>query len=188
MKLTALGPNGISDATFHVHAAGCRDIARTVRANFCDEPWHFDADTVQAVAETCFGDFIGEDGQTWELLANDLRFFPCVPFAPAVNAVAQPAAPLVFMLNGQPVMLTQHGGRVSYPAQDGGREDAPCMWFHACDDAAVSTAVHPLLGDVPVCQRHADWIGDAPMSGPKGVPPLVAQRPTPAEMFADADE
>jgi len=32
-----------------------------------------------------------------------------------------------------------------------------CMWFAGCTNPAVKTQSHPILGDVPICQRHADW-------------------------------
>lgn len=33
----------------------------------------------------------------------------------------------------------------------------PCMWFAGCRNAAVTTQAHPVLGDVPICQRCKDW-------------------------------
>jgi hypothetical protein len=38
----------------------------------------------------------------------------------------------------------------------GSAEVAPCQWFAACDRSAVTTVAHPVLGDVPACQRCAD--------------------------------
>jgi hypothetical protein len=32
--------------------------------------------------------------------------------------------------------------------------DDSCKWFHGCDKAAVTSALHPILGDVPVCMDH----------------------------------
>jgi hypothetical protein len=31
-----------------------------------------------------------------------------------------------------------------------------CEWFALCDNASVGTVKHPILGDVPTCQRCAD--------------------------------
>lgn len=28
-----------------------------------------------------------------------------------------------------------------------------CMWFAACQNLAVTTRPHPVLGDVPICGR-----------------------------------
>jgi hypothetical protein len=32
-----------------------------------------------------------------------------------------------------------------------------CMWFALCKNEAVTTVPHPILGDVPCCQRCADF-------------------------------
>ena len=31
-----------------------------------------------------------------------------------------------------------------------------CRWFLKCDNPAVTTRPHPIIGDVPICQRCAD--------------------------------
>lgn len=31
-----------------------------------------------------------------------------------------------------------------------------CQWFALCDHEAVGVVAHPILGDVPTCQRCAD--------------------------------
>ena len=31
-----------------------------------------------------------------------------------------------------------------------------CMWFALCDKKAVTTVSHPILGEVPICQRCLD--------------------------------
>jgi hypothetical protein len=31
-----------------------------------------------------------------------------------------------------------------------------CQWFLLCDHEAAGTVSHPILGDVPTCQRCAD--------------------------------
>lgn len=82
MKVSVLGPNGINDATFHVHAEGCRDITRYGRL---EREWSFDADSVQHTTEVLFSDFIGTEETftagrytTWEDYVHEIRFFPCV--------------------------------------------------------------------------------------------------------------
>ena len=82
MKVSVLGPNGINDATFHIHAEGCRDITRYGRI---ERPWVFDAHNVQHAVEVLYSDFIGTeetcyDGRytTWEDYVSEIRFFPCV--------------------------------------------------------------------------------------------------------------
>ena len=82
MKVSVLGPNGINDATFHVHADARRDISRYGRI---ERPWSFDADSVQHATEVLYSDFIGteetaHDGEytTWEDHVNEVRSFPCV--------------------------------------------------------------------------------------------------------------
>ena len=82
MKVSVLGPNGINDATFHVHAEGCRDISRYGRI---ERPWSFEAESVQHATEVLYSDFIGSDetahdGEytTWEDYVSEVRFFPCV--------------------------------------------------------------------------------------------------------------
>jgi hypothetical protein len=90
MKVSVIGPNGINDATFHVHRAGCLDIRRYKRI---ERPWDMDADREQDVVECCFADFIDSDetwteenGYTsWEDYRHEVRFFPCVSF-PVVYA------------------------------------------------------------------------------------------------------
>lgn len=63
---------------------------------------------------------------------------------------------LEFSLNGGIVLLEQGDGEVLYPVEGGGMEAAPCMWFALCDRPAVVTEPHPVLGDVPICQRCLD--------------------------------
>lgn len=31
-----------------------------------------------------------------------------------------------------------------------------CQWFALCTNEAVTTEPHPILGDVPICQRCKD--------------------------------
>jgi hypothetical protein len=97
MKVAVLGPNGINDATFHVHKAGCRDIARMVRQHFVDKPWHMDVQSEREAIEVLFGDFIGteetwtEDGgyTTWQDYQFEVRFLPCVGRKIPVEAPVQ---------------------------------------------------------------------------------------------------
>ena len=35
-------------------------------------------------------------------------------------------------------------------------EAGVCMWFAACDNPATGTTPHPILGDVPTCDRCAE--------------------------------
>ncbi len=39
-----------------------------------------------------------------------------------------------------------------------------CEWYLLCDHDAVGTTPHPVLGDVPICQRCADK-HDLPVEG-----------------------
>ena len=81
MRVSVIGPNGINDATFHIHAEGCRDISRYGRI---ERPWSFDTQSVQHATEVLYSDFIGTEETftagrytTWEDYAHDVRFFPC---------------------------------------------------------------------------------------------------------------
>lgn len=51
----------------------------------------------------------------------------------------------------------------AYLVADTARE-APlhCHWFARCPNAAVTSVPHPVLGDVPVCQRCAVLAGATP--------------------------
>lgn len=40
----------------------------------------------------------------------------------------------------------------------------PCMWFAKCKNEAAGTIPHPILGDVPACERCIKW--DADMTAP----------------------
>ena len=37
------------------------------------------------------------------------------------------------------------------------KEATPCAWFAHCENDAVTTQSHPVLGEVPICERCADW-------------------------------
>lgn len=35
--------------------------------------------------------------------------------------------------------------------------ESECQWFAMCDHAATNLRTHPVLGLVPVCERHLTW-------------------------------
>lgn len=41
---------------------------------------------------------------------------------------------------------------------DNGMRDVVCMWFAKCTNPANGLRDHPILGDVPICQRCDDKI------------------------------
>jgi hypothetical protein len=80
-QITSIGPNGIEDATFHIHAKGCRDIAgRKYRRS---EKHDMTVTSVQQMAELDFADQIAECYEaddpysTWEAYAGEYKVFPC---------------------------------------------------------------------------------------------------------------
>jgi hypothetical protein len=90
MKLAVLGPNGIEDASFHVHRAGCKDVARQERKFMVDKHWTMDVVSEREAIEVMFDDFIGteetfngERYTTWLDYQMDARFFPCTSGMPA---------------------------------------------------------------------------------------------------------
>lgn len=42
--------------------------------------------------------------------------------------------------------------------EHGDMTEVPCQWFALCDNHAMLTEPHPVLGDVPICQRCKDRI------------------------------
>jgi hypothetical protein len=47
--------------------------------------------------------------------------------------------------------------------RNGTRKPEPeqtCLWFLLCDRATIGTLAHPILGDVPICERCAKKIGE----------------------------
>ena len=86
MKLAVLGPNGIEDATFHVHRAGCRDVARQERKFLVEKHSIFDVVSEKELIEDLFMDFIGiedaywrgdDEVTVWTDYQQEVRFFPC---------------------------------------------------------------------------------------------------------------
>lgn len=43
-----------------------------------------------------------------------------------------------------------------YPGVFIKKDPTPCEWFLLCDNEATMTRPHPVLGDVPICQRCND--------------------------------
>lgn len=39
-----------------------------------------------------------------------------------------------------------------------GTEETTCRWFARCDNPATGTRPHPILGDVPICDRCREKI------------------------------
>jgi hypothetical protein len=90
IEITSIGPNGLKDATFHVHAAGCADIKRGIKATGKGE---VTADYRRAekndmivksfrdMVEQDYSDIMAEnEGSTWEDYTGEYRIFPCVTF------------------------------------------------------------------------------------------------------------
>ena len=78
MKVSVMGPNlrDQSKGTFHVHKAGCFDLARDRNYHDTDPPITFDADSRVDVCDTVYdpGDFQCESGE----FLFDFHFAPCV--------------------------------------------------------------------------------------------------------------
>lgn len=53
---------------------------------------------------------------------------------------------------------------------DGSRVAVQCAWFALCGRAAVTTVAHPMLGDVPCCERCVEWATRGPREQPLWVP------------------
>lgn len=75
----------------------------------------------------------------------------------------------IFVANGSDVRSHAHSSRQSrvqinvIQTDDGVFYDdagehipVPCQWFALCDNNAVATEHHPILGDVPICRRCRD--------------------------------
>ena len=93
------GPNGLSDATFHVHNAACPDRNAGRYLMRCDKPWRItDARSQRHIVEVTHSDFIASDEtygdygdrhSTWEDYRGEVRIFPCVELPETVPADAE---------------------------------------------------------------------------------------------------
>jgi len=72
MKFTVIGPNGIDDAAFHLHAAGCADVSK--RKYGRSEKYDIDATDVDAALKYWIDPELIEMGYT----NDDVRVFACV--------------------------------------------------------------------------------------------------------------
>lgn len=43
-------------------------------------------------------------------------------------------------------------------ARSGKMIEVPCQWFGACENHAMTTMDHPVLGSVPICRRCEDKV------------------------------
>lgn len=82
MKVTIAGPNlrDQSKGSFHVHAAGCADIAKAAARDPEFRPgraWTFDVVDRLEVSEAVYGDIIEENGDTPANYLGDFYFAPC---------------------------------------------------------------------------------------------------------------
>lgn len=87
MRLTVHGPNGMPDGiTFHVHVAGCADLARRPHYRRSrGEAWTADFDSVQDVVVTTYSDIMSENDETdddYERYLGEFHFFPCTEALP----------------------------------------------------------------------------------------------------------
>lgn len=75
--MTVLGPHGLSEGYFHVHAYGCRDIGMP-RYEGTEKDWQVDgiAD-MKALVIALFDNIIDEGTGNWEDYAGDVTVFPC---------------------------------------------------------------------------------------------------------------
>lgn len=75
-------------------------------------------------------------------LKNDLSTY-CLPVADDVTVYNAMTAVLEIMGHGWSDVLP------TFTITDLGR----CQWFALCDHEATGTLYHPVLGDVPICDR-----------------------------------
>jgi hypothetical protein len=82
VPVTIIGPNlrDQSKGSFHVHASGCADIAKTARRDpaYADASWTIEASTRDDVVLEVYSDMIEDnDRDPIEDYRDDLYFFPC---------------------------------------------------------------------------------------------------------------
>lgn len=79
-SVAVLGPNGINDATFHVHAASCADVQK--RRYWRSEAHVYQYDDADEAVLDLMGDFVKENDYTDEeglaAYRQEIRFFPCI--------------------------------------------------------------------------------------------------------------
>lgn len=83
-RVTIVGPNlrDQSRGDFHVHAAGCADLARDPNLRREDQSWTIDAASRFGVAEAIYEDIIAENpGSSAADYVGTLHFAPCVTLA-----------------------------------------------------------------------------------------------------------
>lgn len=59
------------------------------------------------------------------------------------------------------VEVIQTDAGVFYDKGGGELVAVPCQWFALCDNDAVTTEEHPVLGSVPICGRCGDRVSAA---------------------------
>lgn len=81
-RVTVIGPNLLdqSRGDFHVHAAGCADIARSARRDpMFDQGWSINASSRLEIAGAIYEDIIAEDeGSSAADYLSTIHFAPCV--------------------------------------------------------------------------------------------------------------
>ena len=79
-SVAVLGPNGIEDAAFHVHAASCRDVLKKRYWRSEGHVYQYD-DEDEAILDL-MADFVQENEMTDEeglaMYRQEIRFFPCI--------------------------------------------------------------------------------------------------------------
>jgi len=54
--------------------------------------------------------------------------------------------------------ITGEPGRIKVAVEGGEIVAVLCCWFAACENEAISTEAHPILGQVPICDRCAEKV------------------------------
>lgn len=87
-KVTTIGPNGISDASFHIHAEGCKDIKQ--RKYHRSEKYNETIVSVEQLVNDSYADIIDEnEGSTWEDYKGEFKIYPCVGEVPERTEVEE---------------------------------------------------------------------------------------------------